>query len=620
MYGRLALGILAAIAVLILEWSLQGPPVVEPVYRTVKEPGVGEITITNHGARPVRDWEIAFDHPEEITRLWGGTVVSRVGNRYTVRAESRNREIAPEGSVTVGFQSKVTGLGIKRVGLYPSYEPVRPEVVAETRPTPGSTPGPGGTPSAVRPVVERANYAAALQMSLYFYEAQRSGKLPGDNRVSWRGDSAITDGSDVGVDLTGGYYDAGDHVKFTFPLSSALTVLAWGGAEYKKGYQQSGQWPAFLATLRWGTDWLMKAHAGPQELYVQVGEGELDHAYWGRAETMAMPRRSFKIGPKAPGADVAGEAAAALAAAAVVFREEDPDYAKRLVEHAQQLFAFAIQYPGKYSDSVLAARPFYPSEGYEDEVAWAAAWLYSATGQQAYLAEAEARYRKAELGKFRASTLNWDDKRAGLAVLLARLTRRPEHRRDAEAMLNYWTDGNDGRRIAYTPGGLAWQTNWGALRYTAATAFLALVYSDAVDQKRTDYREFATRQMNYILGDNPAERSYVVGFGPNPPMNPHHRGAHDSPNNDINNPPANTHVLYGALVGGPKQPDDFSYTDDRTDLHGNEVALDYNAGFSGALARLVMLFGGKPLDGFPPKEKAAGYSGIDSPAMRSATD
>src|ERR1700750_3232016 len=41
---------------------------------------------------------------------------------------------------------------------------------------------------------------------LYFYEAQRSGKLPDNNRVSWRNDSALKDGSDVGLDLTGGYY------------------------------------------------------------------------------------------------------------------------------------------------------------------------------------------------------------------------------------------------------------------------------------------------------------------------------------------------------------------------------------------------------------------------------
>ena len=43
---------------------------------------------------------------------------------------------------------------------------------------------------------------------LYFYDAQRSGKLV-NNRVGWRNDSAMKDGRDVGVDLTGGFYDAG---------------------------------------------------------------------------------------------------------------------------------------------------------------------------------------------------------------------------------------------------------------------------------------------------------------------------------------------------------------------------------------------------------------------------
>jgi endoglucanase len=44
---------------------------------------------------------------------------------------------------------------------------------------------------------------------LFFYDAQKSGKLPSSNRVSWRNDSATNDGQDVHLDLTGGYYDAG---------------------------------------------------------------------------------------------------------------------------------------------------------------------------------------------------------------------------------------------------------------------------------------------------------------------------------------------------------------------------------------------------------------------------
>lgn len=51
------------------------------------------------------------------------------------------------------------------------------------------------------------NYSQVLELSLLFYEAQRSGKLPKDNRIPWRGDSALNDRGSNGEDLTGGYYD-----------------------------------------------------------------------------------------------------------------------------------------------------------------------------------------------------------------------------------------------------------------------------------------------------------------------------------------------------------------------------------------------------------------------------
>ena len=95
--------------------------------------------------------------------------------------------------------------------------------------------------------------------------------------------------------------------------------------------------------------------------------------------------------------------------------------------------------------------------------------------------------------------------------------------------------------------------------------------------------------MNYILGDNPRQSSYVVGYGQNAPQHPHHRTAHSSWLNNEDIPANHRHILYGAMVGGPDASD--GYTDDIGDYVSNEVATDYNAGFTGALAKMNLLFG-----------------------------
>ncbi|GAT34732.1 cellulose binding domain-containing protein [Terrimicrobium sacchariphilum] len=551
---------------------------VELIYRVVQDYGhkmESEVLIRNNSWETLRDWTIFLDFPRRITAVQGGTQTAQAGANHRLDSDSV-LPIPPKGELRLTLWAE-PGLKLDP----PRRMLFRARSGSQSRPD--------------------FNYAAALQMSLYFYEAQRSGKL-GDTRVAWRRDSGLSDGADKGVDLTGGYYDAGDHMKFTFPLSSALSILSWGGLEYRAGYEKAGQWSALLDTVRWGTDWLIKAHVAPNELYAQVGDGRLDHAYWGPPERMTMKRPSYKITVKAPGSDLAGEASAALASASILFLKEDPAYAALLLRHARELYDFAVAFPGSYSDSVPAAKEFYPSRyGYQDEVAWAAAWLYSATGEKRYLDDATAIYKDSIQGRLTGAAACWDDKRPALAVLMARITRKDIYKRDAEQFLDYWTDGRFGPRVRYTPGGLAWHNEWGPLRYAANAAFLAFVYSDRVADYRYMYHRFAKRQINYILGDNPARRSYLVGFGNNPPMNPHHRASHDSPDNDINNPANNAHILYGALVGGPSSLDDFDYEDNRRDVRQNEVALDYNGGLTGALARMVMLNGGKPMAVFPPK-------------------
>lgn len=470
------------------------------------------------------------------------------------------------------------------------------------------------------------NYAEVLQKSMFFYEVQRSGPLPADNRVTWRSHSALNDGSDVGKDLTGGWYDAGDHVKFNFPMAFSATMLAWGAVDFPAGYNTSGQMKYLKSNLRFVNDYFIRCHTAPNELYGQVGNGGTDHAWWGSAEVMAMTRPAYKIDQTHPGSDLAAETAAAMAAASMVFRSDDPAYAATLLSHAIQLYNFADTYRGVYSASITDAASYYNSfSGYNDELVWGAIWLYRATGEATWLTKAETYYANLSTESQSAIKsykwgLAWDDKSAGCYALLAKLTGKSQYKEDIERHLDYWTDGYNGQRIKYTPGGLAFLDVWGALRYAINTSYLAAYYKDAATTtaKGTKYYSFAQSQMNYALGSNPNNRSYVCGFGINPPVKPHHRTAHGCWTNNLTGPPAaSRHILYGALVGGPNNDD--TYTDDRGNYVNNEVANDYNAAFSGLAAKLVQDFGGTPLPNFPVAETPTGEFTIEAKINGSGT-
>lgn len=464
------------------------------------------------------------------------------------------------------------------------------------------------------------NYGEALQKSIYFYEAQQAGKKPAWNRVEWRADSVLNDGASVGVNLSGGWFDAGDHVKFGFPMAASATILAWGVVEYPQAYQQSGQMTHIKNNLRFVADYFVSAHTAPNELYGQVGDGGADHAWWGAPEVLhlttraASTRPSYKITATCPGSDLAGETAAALSAIAMVFKTDDAAYSAKLITHAKQLYTFANTYKGKYSDCITDAKSFYNSwSGYHDELVWSALWLHRATGEQSYLNAAIAGY--ANLGTEPQSSVKsykwthaWDDKSYGSYVLMAKLTGEAQYKADAERWLDYWSTGYNGARVKYTPGGLAQLDTWGATRYSANTSFIALVYSDYLksvqptNPRVQTYYQFAHGQLKYILGENPNKIPYQIGMAANGPKNPHHRGAHGTWADSLQVPTNSRHLLVGALVGGPGSGD--SYADDRGDYIANEVATDYNAGFTGAVARLYLDFGGNPIPEaqFPAKE------------------
>ncbi|GCE14843.1 glycoside hydrolase family 9 protein [Tengunoibacter tsumagoiensis] len=455
------------------------------------------------------------------------------------------------------------------------------------------------------------NYGEALQKSIYFYEEQSSGHKPDWNRVPWVGDSALNDGSDVGLNLTGGWYDAGDHVKFGLPMAYSATMLAWGVIANRDAYTSDGQLTNIMNNLHFVNDYFIKAHPAPNVLYGQVGNGSDDHAFWGPAEVMQMNRPAYKIDASCPGSDLAGETAAAMAASSIVFSSTDATYASTLLDHAKQLYSFADNYRGKYDSCITAASGYYTSySGYNDELVWGAIWLYQATNDPSYLTKAENYY--ANLGTEPQSTthsykwtIGWDDVSYGTYVLLAQITGQQQYKDDAQRWLDYWTVGVNGQKITYSPGGEAFLDQWGSLRYAADTAFVALIYADylgAGNALYSRYHDFAVGQINYILGANPRNCSYMVGFGSCYPQTPHHRESHDSWTNNIGNPTYQRHILYGALVGGPSSAND-SFTDNRQDYATNEPADDYNAALTGALARLYKEYGGSPVASMPDKAK-----------------
>lgn len=74
-----------------------------------------------------------------------------------------------------------------------------------------------------------------------------------------------------------------------------------------------------------------------ENFVTQVGDGDTDHYCWQRPEDMTTSRQAFKIDENNPGSDLAGETAAAMAAASIVFRKNNPHYSHLLLHHAQEV-------------------------------------------------------------------------------------------------------------------------------------------------------------------------------------------------------------------------------------------------------------------------------------------
>lgn len=466
-----------------------------------------------------------------------------------------------------------------------------------------------GTVSAVSGMTASAQpsagtYGDALKLSLYFFDANQCGA--DDNVLTWRGKchtydaeaslssakglssssvaaiKAANGGLDT-VDVSGGYHDAGDHLKFSNTMGYSCTNLAWSYFENPDSYKETGSEDHLLYILKKMCDYFMKVtyldDSGNVIAFCYMVGDDQDHNIWTAPEVQTQNRPTYWADASNPSVDASGHMAAALAATSLAFRDKNADYADACLKYANALEKFTEKYPKATYEGIGS---YYSCGNIEDKVAWSDLWCAIANNSGKLPDSYQAQYTPSN-GVYNGSiydywVYSWDKVWGGYSALLYSMDPQKYSAHGSELVFDMDQLVGNKNQAYYPVGG-----GWGASRYNCAWQMYALTYAKYTSGQNK-YNEYAQGQMDYLLGSNPANRSYLIGFGDSYPQHIHHRAA---------NPDKSTakYTLYGTLVGGPTDANG-SY-DDNTDSYScTEPALDYNGCFALAIAGLYAVYGG----------------------------
>jgi hypothetical protein len=383
------------------------------------------------------------------------------------------------------------------------------------------------------------------------------------------------------VDLEGGWFDAGDFIKFTHTTAYAVGLMY--AAQRDLGDSAP---PSLRREARFGQRWLQQAWDAERGiLYIQVGigSGNQDGTFFGDHDLWRLPemddgltgsetrylRRRPAFRANDPGSllppNLAGRMAAALALAAQTDAASSPARARRELALAAQIYARA-KTQGVVEADIVTALPhaFYPESSWRDDMEWGAAELalagqrlhdHRSTGWLRTAATWARRYIANEAG---SDTFNLYDTSALAHADLVRAMRR--------------APGTSGLAIgkARLLADLRAQIRIGAARaaddpfhagavyneFDAVPHTYGLVVTARLFRQLTGVHRFdllATQQRDWALGANPWGISMMVGVGTRFPQCMQHVVANLSGSTD-GTPP----IVRGAVVNGPNSEELFT--------------------------------------------------------------
>ena len=447
-------------------------------------------------------------------------------------------------------------------------------------------------------------YSGALTNGLHFFQNERDGAnyipsalrnapghlndqsakaylTPAYNAGSGRFSGDLTP-TGVTLDASGGWWDAGDYLKFVETTSYTDALLLAGVRDFPT--QMASGSSDFTAEAKFGTDWLLRMwDDATKTLYYQVGIGtgnaktlgdhdiwrlpQADDTYGGSNSVYRYIRNRPVFRAGAPGAvispNLAGRDAAAFAECFVVFKTSDPTFANRCLTAAEHIFDLANTTP---SGNLLTVIPysFYPETEWRDDMELGATELYFATasgGLPAGLPHTDPSFYLGKAAQWAnayitgpedaADTLNLYDV-SGLAHydLYRAITQAGNPSGLAVTQAGLLADMKkalDGAVAQSATDPFGFGFTWAAWDTTTHGAGLSVQASEYDQLSGTStYAVYADRWLANILGANAWGLSFIVGDGSTFPDCLQHQVA-----NLAGSLTGGTPVLAGAAVEGP---------------------------------------------------------------------
>ncbi len=377
------------------------------------------------------------------------------------------------------------------------------------------------------------------------------------------------------LDVTGGWYDAGDHGKYVVNGGIAVAQLmqtyerslkarsadrgALGDSTLRLPETGNGV-PDILDEARWELDWMLKmqvpAGSAPQGIDGQLvdvsgmAHHKISDADWTGLPldpaADSQPRHLFR-----PSTAATLNLAAVAAQGARLFKKYDRAFAAELLDAARTAYDAAKANPDIFAPPAGAIDPSPGSGPYDDanvsdEFYWAAAELYLTTGERQYRNDVTGSpLHTADV--FTPGGFDWGHvaplARLDLATVHNNLRDRWQVRESVlEAADRYLADGKAspwGKAYAPADGNYAWGSNSQILNNMQ-------VMATAYDLSGKDrYADGVVRSLDYLLGRNALNISYVTGYGDVYAKNQHSRWYSHQLDVNLPNPPN------GTLAGGP---------------------------------------------------------------------